>query len=213
LILETILELPDLFNPESIIRYGGLTLLLIVIFLETGVFFGFFLPGDSLVFIAGLLCDTKFLDLPIMALWPLLIVCASAGSMVGYAFGSRAGNYFAHRRENFFYKKKYLEITRGFYDRYGMWAFILGRFLPIVRTFVPIFAGLAHINYNKFILFNIIGATIWISTMLFAGYGLGNMFPSLTNHLESIVVGMVVLTAIPILVAWYRQRGIFDGEA
>ena len=210
--MATILSLPDFFNPESIIRYGGITLLLVIIFMETGVFFGFFLPGDSLVFVAGLLCGTEYLDISIFLLWPLLIVCAALGSMLGYWFGSRAGNYLAHRKENFFYKKRYLDMTRGFYDQYGMWAFILGRFLPIIRTFVPIFAGLAHINYNKFILFNIIGATIWISTMLFAGYGLGNMFPALTDHLETIVVGMVVLSAIPVLVAWFRQRRLFKGK-
>jgi membrane-associated protein len=206
------LSLPDIFNPESIIRFGGITLLLVIIFLETGVFFGFFLPGDSLVFVAGLLSGTEYLDINIFVLWPLLIGCASLGSMVGYWFGKSAGHYLAHRKENFFYKKRYLDMTRGFYDRYGMWAFILGRFLPIIRTFVPIFAGLAHINYNKFILFNIIGATIWISTMLFAGYGLGNMFPALTDHLEAIVAGMIILTAIPVLVAWRRQNRIFRGQ-
>jgi membrane-associated protein len=210
--LATILSLPDIFNPESIIRYGGITLLLIIIFMETGVFFGFFLPGDSLVFVAGLLSDSQYLDISVFALWPLLIASAALGSMVGYWFGSRAGNYLANRKENFFYKKRYLDMTRGFYDRYGMSAFILGRFLPIIRTFVPIFAGLAHINYNKFILFNIIGATIWISTMLFAGYGLGNMFPTLTDHLEAIVAGMIVLTAIPVFVAWRRQKRIFEGQ-
>ena len=176
------------------------------------MFFGFFLPGDSLVFVAGLLSDSQYLDISVFALWPLLIASAALGSMVGYWFGSRAGNYLANRKENFFYKKRYLDMTRCFYDRYGMSAFILGRFLPIIRTFVPIFAGLAHINYNKFILFNIIGATIWISTMLFAGYGLGNMFPTLTDHLEAIVAGMIVLTAIPVFVAWRRQKRIFEGQ-
>ena len=146
---------PEFFNPESIIRYGGLALLLLVIFTETGVFFGFFLPGDSLVFVAGLLSGSPYLQFNILVLWPLLVVSAAAGSMVGYWFGKRAENYLAHRKENFFYKKKYLDMTHGFYDRYGMWAFIMGRFLPIIRTFVPIFAGLANINYNKFILFNI----------------------------------------------------------
>ena len=210
--MENILAIPDFFNPESIIRYGGLALLLLIIFTETGVFFGFFLPGDSLVFVAGILTESKLLDINVFLLWLLLIVAAATGSMVGYWFGTRAGNYLAHRKENFFYKKRYLEMTRGFYDRYGVWAFILGRFLPIIRTFVPIFAGLAHINYNKFILFNIIGATIWISTMLFAGYGLGNMFPTLTEHLELIVFGIIVLSTIPVLAAWIRQRRIFKGQ-
>ena len=211
--METILlAFRDFFNPQTIIQYGGITLLLVIIFMETGVFFGFFLPGDSLVFVAGLLCDTPYLNINIFLLWPMLVLAAALGSTVGYWFGRRAGSYLSNRKENFFYKKRYLEITRGFYNRYGMWAFIIGRFLPIVRTFVPIFAGLAHINYNKFNLFNIIGATIWISTMLFAGYGLGNMFPALTDHLETIVVGMIVLSAIPVLIGWFRQRDVFKKE-
>ena len=210
--MENISAISDFFNPEYIIRYGGMVLLLLVIFTETGVFFGFFLPGDSLVFVAGILAESGFLDMNIFLLWALMVVAASTGSMLGYWFGSRAGNYLANRKENFFYKRRYLDMTRSFYDKYGVWAFILGRFLPIIRTFVPIFAGLAHINYNKFILFNIIGATIWISTMLFAGYALGNMFPALTDHLESIVFGMIVLSAIPVLVAWFRQRRIFKGQ-
>jgi membrane-associated protein len=204
--VEHLFAFPELFNPQSLIQYGGLALLLLIIFMETGLFFGFFLPGDSLVFVAGLLSDSEYLHLNVFFLWPLLVVSAAAGSMVGYWFGSRAESYLSRRKENFFYKKKYLEMTHGFYDRYGMWAFIMGRFLPIIRTFVPIFAGLAHINYKKFILFNIIGATIWITTMLFAGYGLGNMFPTLTDHLESIVLGMIVVSAVPVVVAWYRQR-------
>jgi membrane-associated protein len=204
--VEILFSISGLFNPESIIRFGGITLLLIVIFMETGVFFGFFLPGDSLVFLAGFLADSHYLRIHILMLWPLLILSAGAGSMLGYWFGSKAGNYLASRKENFFYKKRYLDMTRGFYERYGMWAFIMGRFLPIIRTFVPIFAGLAHINYNKFILFNIIGASIWISTMLFAGYGSKKVFPSLANHLGLIILGMVVLTAIPVVAAWIHQR-------
>ena len=210
--MDILLDLPSIFNPESLIKFGGFPLLLIIIFMETGVFFGFFLPGDSLVFIAGMLAGSKFLPINIWLLWPLLIIAASAGSLVGYWFGLRAGDYLASRRENFFYKKRYLDMTRDFYTKYGMWAFIMGRFLPIIRTFVPIFAGLAHINYNKFILFNIIGATIWISTMLFAGYGLSALFPSLANHLAEIVVGMVIVTAIPVVIAWIRQRRSFQGE-
>ena len=132
--------------------------------------------------------------------------------MVGYWFGARAGNYLSHRKENFFYKRRYLDMTRNFYERYGVLAFIIGRFMPIVRTFVPIFAGLAKIDYNKFILFNIIGATIWISTMLFAGFWLGNMFPALTEHLEAIVFGMIILSTLPVVIAWFKQRRLFRGR-
>ena len=193
-----------------LIRYGGLTLLLIIIFLETGIFFGFFLPGDSTLFIAGMLTSSGFLETNIFLLWLLLLIAAVSGTAAGYFFGRRAASYFAHRKENFFYKKKYLETTKAFYKRYGMGAFILGRFLPVVRTFVPIFAGMASIDYGKFILFNIIGAAIWISTMLFSGFALGNLFPNLSDHLELIVAGMIILTAIPVIVTWNKQQSAND---
>ena len=193
-----------------LIRYGGITLLIIIIFAETGLFFGFFLPGDSLLFIAGMLTSSGFLELNIFLLWLLMLIAAVSGSAVGYLFGRRAASYFAHRKENFFYKKKYIDTTKSFYKKYGMGAFILGRFLPVVRTFVPIFAGMAGIEYVKFIVFNVIGAAIWISTMLFAGYGLGNLFPDLSEHLELIVAGMIILTAIPVIITWNNQQNAND---
>jgi len=208
--VEICIAFSDLFNPEMLIRYGGLTLLLIIIFLETGIFFGFFLPGDSTLFIAGMLTSSGFLETNIFLLWLLLLIAAVSGTAAGYFFGRRAASYFAHRKENFFYKKKYLETTKAFYKRYGMGAFILGRFLPVVRTFVPIFAGMASIDYGKFILFNIIGAAIWISTMLFSGFALGNLFPNLSDHLELIVAGMIILTAIPVIVTWNKQQSAND---
>jgi len=192
-------------NAEAIIQYGGLALLLIVIFAETGLFFGFFLPGDSLLFVAGILSDSKALDIHVSVLIPILIVAAISGSTVGYFTGRWAGDYLQGRKENFFYKKKYLETTRNFYQRYGMMAFILGRFLPIIRTFVTILAGMVRIDFAKFFLFNIIGATIWIITMVMAGYWLGNAFPSITDHLELIVVGMILLSAVPVVLIWLKN--------
>ena len=152
----------DSFNPERIIQYGGLGLLLLIIFAETGVFFGFFLPGDSLLFVAGLLTDTEYLDTPVTLLIVLLIVAAVSGSTVGYLTGRWAGNYLKNRKDTWYFKKKYLDITQAFYQKHGMMAFILGRFLPIVRTFVTILAGMVKIDMVKFLIFNFLGATIWI---------------------------------------------------
>jgi membrane-associated protein len=112
--------LTDLFNPENLIRYGGLTLLLIIIFAETGLFFGFFLPGDSLLFMAGLLAESEFIGLNVWILIPLLIVAATSGTTVGYFFGKWAGGYLKNKKENFFYKKQYIVITEDFYKRYGI---------------------------------------------------------------------------------------------
>jgi membrane-associated protein len=200
------MSISELINPEALIQYGGLVLLLAIIFAETGVFFGFFLPGDSLLFAAGLLAESPYLDTPVTMLMVLLITAAVAGTCVGYAFGRWAKSYLEHRTENFFYRKKYIEITEAFYQRHGMMAFVLGRFLPIVRTFVPILAGMTHIDFKKFLIFNILGATVWVVVMVMAGHLLGNAFPNLIEYLEYIVFGMILLTAIPLIISFLRGK-------
>jgi membrane-associated protein len=194
------------FNPENIIQYGGLTLLLIIIFAETGVFFGFFLPGDSLLFVAGLLADTEYLDTNIVLLIILLVIAAVSGSTVGYLTGRWAGGYLANKKDSIFFKKKYLDITQAFYQKHGMMAFILGRFLPVVRTFVTILAGMVKIDFPKFLLFNFLGASIWILTMVLSGHFLGRIFPGITTYLEIIVVAMILLSAIPVIITWFKNR-------
>lgn len=196
----------DTFNPETIIQFGGLGLLLLIIFAETGVFFGFFLPGDSLLFVAGLLADTEYLDIHVSLLIVLLIIAAVSGSFVGYLTGRWAGFYLLNRKDSFFFKKKYIDVTQAFYQKHGMMAFILGRFLPVVRTFVTILAGMAKIDFGKFLIFNFLGATIWIVTMVLAGHFLGRIFPNITSYLELIVVGMIIISAIPVILTWLKNR-------
>lgn len=200
------MSLSELVNPEALIQYGGLVLLLLIIFAETGVFFGFFLPGDSLLFAAGLLAESPYLDTPVALLIVLLIAAAVLGTCVGYGVGRWAKTYLEHRKENFFYRKKYIELTEHFYQRHGMMAFVLGRFLPIVRTFVPILAGMTHINFSKFFIYNVLGAAIWVVVMVMAGHLLGNAFPNLIEYLEYIVFGMILITAIPLVVSFFRNR-------
>jgi membrane-associated protein len=204
--VEANLAFLDAFNPENLIQVGGLTLMLLIIFAETGLFFGFFLPGDSLLFIAGLMSETKYLDINITLMIVLLIVAAGSGSTVGYLTGRWAEKYLANLRESIFYKKKYLEITREFYAKYGMMAFVMGRFVPIVRTFVPILSGIVRIDFPKFVFFNFLGAALWIITMVMAGHWLGNAFPQITKHLEIIVVGMILLSTVPVFVTWFRHQ-------
>ncbi len=201
-----LIDFADLFNPEKILEVGGLALLVFIIFAETGLFFGFFLPGDSLLFIAGVL-NTKYLQINVWLLILLLVVAAVLGTTVGYFFGKWAELYLKKRKENFFYKRKYLDMAQEFYQRYGMMAFIMGRFVPIVRTFVPILAGMVRIPFGKFFFFNSVGAIIWIITMVMAGHLLGKTFPAIGEYLEFIVVGMILISAVPVLVSWFRQRG------
>lgn len=207
-----ILAIFESFNPENIIQYGGLGLLLLIIFAETGVFFGFFLPGDSLLFVAGLMTGPEYLDTPVGLLIILLIIAAVSGSTVGYLTGRWAGNYLKNRKDTWYFKKKYLDITQAFYQKHGMMAFILGRFLPIVRTFVTILAGMARIDMPKFVIFNVLGATIWICTMVLAGYFLGRLFPEITTYLELIVVGMIIVSAIPVIMTYLKNKKLLAKE-
>lgn len=200
------MSLSELVNPEALIQYGGLILLLCIIFAETGIFFGFFLPGDSLLFTAGLLAESSFLDTSVGTLIALLILAAVSGTTVGYGVGRWAKTYLENRSEGFFYRKKYIEMTEAFYQKHGMMAFVLGRFLPIVRTFVPILAGMTHINFKQFFIYNVIGASIWVVTMVMAGHLLGSAFPNLIEYLEYIVFGMIFVTAIPLVVSFFKNR-------
>jgi membrane-associated protein len=210
--LMNILALLDSINPENIIQYGGLGLLLLIIFAETGVFFGFFLPGDSLLFVAGLLSDTEYLDMHVALLIILLVIAAVSGSTVGYLTGKWAGNYLKNKKDSIFFKKKYLDITQSFYQKHGMMAFILGRFLPVVRTFVTILAGMVKIDFTKFLIFNILGASIWIIIMVLAGHYLGRLFPGITDYLEIIVVAMILISAIPVIITYLRNRKLLAKE-
>lgn len=196
----------DLFNPESIIQYGGLTLLLLIIFAETGLFAGFFLPGDSLLFIAGVLCQNKQLDISLWLLIVLIILAAVTGSATGYWFGKWADDYLQKRKENFFYRRKYLDMTREFYKKYGMMAFVAGRFLPIFRTFIPILAGMVKIGIREFMIYNILGAVIWVTSLVTAGYWAGKKFPFLSEHMEIIVLGMILLTSVAVILSILKNQ-------
>jgi membrane-associated protein len=207
-----ILMFLESFNPENLIKYGGIGLLLLIIFAETGVFFGFFLPGDSLLFIAGLLSDTEYLDMNVSIMIILLVIAAVSGSTVGYFTGKWAGNYLRHKKDSFFFKKKYLDLTQAFYLKHGMMAFILGRFLPVVRTFVTILAGMVKIDFPKFLLFNFLGASIWIITMVLSGHFLGRIFPGITEYLEIIVIGMVLVSAIPVVITYLKNKKLLIKE-
>lgn len=200
------------FQPQAIIEYGGIALLLLVVFIETGIFFGFFLPGDSLLFVAGILSDSPYIDLPIWLLAILVIIAAVAGTAVGYLSGYWAKGFLDRRRETFFYRKSYLELADRFYQRHGMKAFILGRFLPIIRTFVPILAGMVRVNFKTFLFYNILGAIIWATSLIFAGHWIGNAFPAVVENLELIIVGMILLSGLPIFLSWWKYRKVIVNE-
>lgn len=196
----------DLLNPESIITYGGFFLLVFVIFAETGLLIGFFLPGDSLLFTAGLLCAVNILDTNIIVLVISLTLAAILGNIVGYEIGFRLGPKLFKKEESWFFKPRYLEMTEAFYQRHGMKAIILGRFLPIFRTFIPVFAGAIKFHRRKFFIYNITGAIAWIFSLVFTGYYLGKNFPGIEEYLEYIVIFLIAITAIPVVRTYLKEK-------
>jgi len=199
--------LKQLTDPQSIISFGGLALLLFVVFAETGLLIGFFLPGDSLIFISGLICRTKpqLLDTNIVVLLLLLIAAAVLGNIAGYWFGYKVGPPLFKREDSMIFKKRYLETTTAFYAKHGGKTLVLGRFLPIIRTFAPILAGIIKIPFGRFMLYNIAGAAAWIVSLGLAGYFLGQ-FPWVEKNIGYIVIFLIIITLIPVITAWIRGK-------
>lgn len=201
--------LKTLTDPESIIHYGGLWLLLFVIFAETGLLIGFFLPGDNLILLAGILCKSQpqLLNISFFPLVILMIIAAVVGNMFGYWFGKKAGQRIYERKETWFFKQKHLEATNRYYTRYGgNMTLILARFLPVIRTFAPIIAGVVKVDLSKFMVFNVIGAVLWIFGLSSIGYYLVTLFPGITNYMGYIFIALIVLTAIPVLRLIFRKK-------
>ena len=198
----------QLTDPQSIIHYGGLWLLLFVVFAETGLLVGFFLPGDSLIFISGLLCATKtdLLNTSLIELLILLMLAAIIGNIFGYWFGKKMGERLYTRKDSFLFRKQHLITTKAFYDKHGGKALVLGRFLPIIRTFAPILAGVIKIDFKVFMLYNIIGAVAWIGSIASAAYFLGKQFPQIENYIGYIVIGLIIVTTIPVALTYMKNR-------
>ena len=199
--------LKDLTDPASIIQYGGIFLLLFVVFAETGLLVGFFLPGDSLIFVSGMFCSTRpeLLHVGITGLILLMILAAVLGNMAGYWFGRKTGPALFKRDDSLIFKKRYLETTRSFYERHGGKALVLGRFLPVIRTFAPILAGAIAVDFRKFMIYNIAGAAAWITSMSLCGFFLGKI-KWVEENVGWIVIFLIVITAIPVIRTWQKER-------
>lgn len=198
--------LKQLVNPESIIHYGGLYLLLFVVFAETGLFVGFFLPGDSLLFTAGLLCSTGILEIHIAILIILIITAAVVGNMVGYTFGKKVGPLLFKRKSGFFFRQEHLITANKFYMKHGKKTIILSRFFPIVRTFAPIVAGIVKLDYYRFFIYSLAGAFLWVVILVLTGYFLGEYVPKTKDYLGYIVIFLIVITSIPFIYNSIRSK-------
>jgi membrane-associated protein len=190
-----------LTDVEALIRWGGLTGIVTIVFIETGLFIGFFLPGDSLLVTAGIMAAAGYLDL--RWLIPLTILAAIIGDQVNYAIGYRAGVALMSRYERF---RPHLERAHAFYEKHGAKTIVLARFVPIVRTFAPAVAGAARMNYRTFVTYNIVGGIIWVLSTTLTGYFLGRAIPHIDRYLHLVIAIVVFLSILPILREWRRER-------
>lgn len=196
--------MPHYLDPEFLIETLGFIGIVSIVFAESGLFFGFFLPGDSLLFTAGLFASQGHLSII-----PLLIGIAAAailGDSVGYAFGRRVGPALFRREDSVFFHKKHVERAKSFYDKHGVKTVILARFVPIVRTFAPIVAGVGGMHYPTFLRYNIVGGLLWTLSMTLAGYVLGAAVPGIGEYLEYIVVAIIALSFVPVVREYQRER-------
>jgi membrane-associated protein len=192
------------YSLDDLIRWGGYVVLVAIVFTETGLLIGFFLPGDSLLITAGLVAATGALD--IWWLNALLIVAAIVGDTVGYAIGYRAGPRIFTREKSLLFRPSHVERTRQFYERHGAKTIVIARFVPIVRTFAPVVAGVGQMEYRRFLIYNVAGGVGWVTSMTWAGYLLGQTIPNIGDHIHIVVVVVIVLSLIPIAVELYKER-------
>ena len=199
---------------EWIIEYGGLYILLLVVFAETGLFIGFFFPGDSLLFAAGIYVDDlakEFFGVHWSIIMIMVMIASVLGNMVGYWFGRKAGPLLYERKETWLFKKKHLIRAKEFYDKYGKGTIFLAKFLPIIRTFAPIVAGMVKMERAVFMFYNIIGSVCWVATMMLGGHFLEKWVQrkwefSLKDHIEAITIGIILVTTLPVIYKLFFSR-------
>lgn len=197
----------SIFNAHHLIEYGGLLLILAVVYIETGFFLGFVLPGgDYLLFAAGMFCGTHYLEIPLVLLLLLLVAASFLGDFTGYFKGKWLGTKLFVDNTSRFFKKEYLERGSRFYDRFGALAFIMGRFMPVIRTLIPMIAGASKYEFKKFLLFNILGALTWVCTLVPLGFFIGKTYPGVMNYSIYILLFFIIVASLPVLKIFFTKR-------
>lgn len=201
--LQDILHL--LTDIKGLIQWGGIVLVCGIVFVETGLFIGFFLPGDSLLVTAGIFAAAGHLPLGLLLL--AVSFCAIVGDQLGYWIGRRAGQALYKREDSLIFKKRHLERAHEFYEKYGGKTIVLARFIPVVRTFAPPVAGAANMNYRKFVSFNVLGGVLWVWSMVLIGYSLGSSMPNVVDKYLHVIIAVVIfLSILPAIFETLRQR-------
>lgn len=193
-----------LFDITYLINTVGLFGVLAIIFAESGLFFAFFLPGDSLLFTSGFLASQGLLHMPTLVFGSM--VCAILAGFVGYWFGRTVGHKLFEKADSLFFRKKHLEDTKIFFEKYGNKTIVLSRFVPVVRTFAPIFAGIGEMEWHHFALWNIVGGILWPGVIITCGYYLGQLIPGVEKYLLPIVLLIVIVSALPIVYEWLKSK-------
>jgi membrane-associated protein len=196
--------LHHLYDVQGLIQWGGTLLVCLIVFVETGLFVGFFLPGDSLLVTAGVFSAAGTLKVGSLAL--LVTLCAIAGDQLGYWIGWRAGEALYRRPNSAFFKRRHLERAHAFYEQYGGKTVILARFMPIVRTFCPPVAGAAQMRYSRYVAFDLLGGCCWGAGLVLAGYFLGSVVPNISQRIHWVIAVVVLLSLLPGLVGAVRAR-------
>jgi membrane-associated protein len=193
-----------LTDVKGLIQWGGMVLVCSIVFVETGLFFGFFLPGDSLLVTAGIFAYAGHLHIG----WLLFLVwlCAVVGDQVGYWIGRQAGDALYKRSDSFWFRKRHLQKAHEFYERYGGKTIVLARFVPVIRTFAPPVAGAARMEYRRFVFYNILGGLLWAWSMLLLGYFLGSTVPNIDKHIHIVIAIVIFLSLLPPIIEVVRQR-------
>ena len=192
------------YSLDALIQWGGYVLLVAIVFAETGLLIGCFLPGDSLLITAGLLAAAGHLN--IWWINALLIVAAIVGDSVGYGIGARLGPRIFTREKSLLFNPKHVVRTQHFYEKYGPKTIVIARFVPIIRTFAPVLAGVGAMHYRRFLTYNVLGGIGWVVSMSWAGYLLGHAVPNISKHMHVLVIIIIVLSCVPIAVEVYRER-------
>jgi membrane-associated protein len=193
-----------LFDVKGLVQWGGTFLVCLIVFVETGLFVGFFLPGDSLLVTAGIFAAAGHLNLS--ALLTLVALCAVVGDQVGYIIGRSAGQALYRREDSLLFKRKHLERAHEFYEKHGGKTIILARFVPVVRTFAPAVAGAARMNYRRFVSYNIFGGVFWVWSMVIIGFMLGSAVPNIDRHIHIVIAVVVLLSISPAAIDIWRRR-------
>jgi membrane-associated protein len=196
---------------EGLIRSGGLAIVCAIVFTETGLFFGFFLPGDSLLVTAGILAAAGHVSLG--AMLSLVTLCAILGDQLNYFVGRKAGQALYARPDSLFFKKKHLERAHAYYEKYGVKTIIIARFIPIVRTFCPAVAGAAGMTYRKYLTFDIVGGVLWVFSTVLGGFFLGRSVPNVKENLHIVIAVVVFLSILPAIIEALRHRRGRTAEA